>query len=52
MPGMLREAKTIVLKSWKRFGQVFNIVVVQVSNMAQKTNEEGALTRSVGKGYN
>ena len=42
MSGMLREAKTIVLESLKGFGQVFNITAVQLSKMAQKTNEEEA----------
>ena len=47
MSGRLREAKTIGLESWKGIGQVFNIAAMQLSNMAQKTNEEEALTRSV-----
>ena len=51
MCGRLRLARTTVLGSWKGFGQVFNIAGVQLSNMAQKTNEEGALTRSVRLGY-
>ena len=52
MSRRLRVARTIVLESWKGFGQVFNIVAVQLGNMAQKTNDEEALTRSFGLSYN
>ena len=48
MSGRFRIARSMVLGSWKGFGQLFNIVAVQLSNMAQKTKEEETLTRSVG----
>ena len=44
----LRVARTTVLESLRSFGQVFSIAAVQLGNMAQKTKEEEALTRSVG----
>ena len=51
MSRRFRIATTTVLGSWKGFGPGFSIAAVQLSNMAQKTNEEGALTRSVRLGY-
>ena len=36
----------------RSFGQVFSIVEVQLPNLVQKLNEEGALTRSDGLSSN
>ena len=52
MSGRLRVTRTTVLGVMRSFGQVFSIVVVQLLNLTQKLNEEEALTRSDGLGYN
>ena len=48
MSKRLRVARTTVLKSLRSFGQIFSIVAVQLPNLVQKLNEEGALSRSDG----
>ena len=50
MSGRFRVGRTTVLGIMRAFGQVFSIVAVQLPNLAQKLNEEGALTRSDGLG--
>ena len=47
MSGEFRLGKTTVLCILVGFGQVFDIVALQLHKFVQKQEEEGALTRSV-----